>query len=101
MLYLVYLEISTEVGSRLDFEEGGPGPLIEYMTNRYAPKSLYAEAGTRNVLMVADLDEGQMTEIMLMASKMLDTYPEFTPLIPGAAIPDLAGKAIEEVKKSL
>jgi len=49
--------------------------------------------------MVADLDEAQMTEIMLIVSKKLGTYPEFTPLILGEATPGIAAKAIEEAKK--
>jgi hypothetical protein len=40
--------------------------------------------------MVADLDEAQMMEIMLIASKRLGTYPEFTLVIPGAATPGIA-----------
>jgi hypothetical protein len=49
--------------------------------------------------MVADLDEAQMMKIMLVASKRLGTYPEFTPVIPGVATPGIAAKAIEEAKK--
>jgi len=56
-------------------------------------------AGTRNVFMVADLDETQMTELMLIVSKKLGTQLEFTPVIPGAATVEIAAKAIENVKK--
>ncbi|MGZ4902870.1 MAG: hypothetical protein ACXV45_05585 [Halobacteriota archaeon] len=101
MLYLVYVEISAEAGTRLDFEEGGPGKTLEYMMNRLAPEAAYAEAGARNLLMVAELNQAQMTELMIAVSKKFDTYPEFTPLIPLAAIPEMAGKAIEEVNKAL
>ncbi|MGZ4847844.1 MAG: hypothetical protein ACXV3E_08695 [Halobacteriota archaeon] len=101
MRYLVYLEISTEVGNRIDFEEGGPGKIMGLVMERFKPEAVYAEAGSRNVFMVADLDETQMTELMLIASKKLDTYPEFTPVFPGAATPEMAAKAIEEVKKAL
>jgi hypothetical protein len=38
--------------------------------------------------------------MMVIASKRLGTYPEFTPVIPGAATPGIAAKAIEEVKKA-
>jgi hypothetical protein len=54
----------------------------------------------RAVFMVADLNEAQMTELMLIVSKKFGTYPEFTALIPAAAIPEMVGKAIEEVKKA-
>ena len=50
--------------------------------------------------MVADLNETQMTELMLIVSKNFGTYPEFMALIPAAAIPEMAGKAIEAVKKA-
>jgi hypothetical protein len=98
--YLVYFEVSTDVGNRLDFEEGGPGKIIGYMMNRFAPEAVYTQAGMRAVFMVAELDETQMTEMMVIASKRLGTYPEFTPVIPGAATPGIAAKAIEEVKKA-
>jgi hypothetical protein len=98
--YLVYFEVSTEVGNHLDFEEGGPGKIFGYLMNRFAPEAVYTEAGTRNVFMVADLDEAKMTEIMLIVSKKLGTYPEFTPLILGEATPGIAAKAIEEAKKA-
>ena len=99
MRYLIYLEISTEVGNRIDFEEGGPGKLFGLIMQKFKPEAVYAEAGSRNVFFVADLDEAQMTEMMLIASKKLDTYPEFTPVFPGGATPEMAAKGIEEVKK--
>jgi len=99
MRYLVYFEVPVEVGNRIDFEEGGPGRIIGYMINRFAPEAAYTQAGMRAVFLVADLDEAQMTEIMLIVSKKLGTYPEFTPVVPGAATPGIAAKAIEEVKK--
>ncbi|MGA7075322.1 MAG: hypothetical protein WBZ42_02060 [Halobacteriota archaeon] len=99
MRFLVYFEVPTQVGNRLDFEEGGPGQIIGYMMDRFAPEAAYTQAGARAVFMVADLDEAQMTEIMLIVSKKLGTYPEFTPVVPGAATPGIAAKAIEEAKK--
>jgi hypothetical protein len=38
MLYLVYIEVPAEVGTRVDFEEQGPGQIIGYMMNRFAPR---------------------------------------------------------------
>ncbi len=99
MRYLVYFEVPTEVGNRIDYEEGGPGKIMDYMVNRFAPEAAYTQAGLRAVFVVADLDEAQMTEIMLVVSKRLGTYPEFTPVIPAAATPGIAAKAIEEAKK--
>ncbi|MFZ0925539.1 MAG: hypothetical protein WCE82_03940 [Halobacteriota archaeon] len=100
MRYLVYFEIPADVGNRLDFEEGGPGPLIGYVMDRFAPEASYTQAGLRGVFIVADLDEAQMTELMLIVSKKFGTYPEFTPVIPLAATPDIAAKAIEKAKKA-
>lgn len=100
MRYLVYFEIPADVGNRLDFEEGGPGPLIGYVMDRFAPEASYTQAGLRGVFIVADLDEAQMTELMLIVSKKFGTYPEFTPVIPLAATPDIATKAIEKAKKA-
>jgi hypothetical protein len=69
------------------------------MMNRFTPEAAYTQAGMRAVFLVADLDEAQMTEIMLIVSKKLGTYPEFTPVVPAAATPGIAAKAIEEAKK--
>lgn len=101
MLYLVYVKVPTDIGNRIDFEEGGPGKVIGFIMNRFKPQAAYAEAGKRNFFVVADLNEAQMTEFMLVASKQMGAYPRFIPLIPGAAVPEMAEKAIEEVKKAL
>ena len=100
MRYLVYFEVSTDVGNRLDFEEGGPGKIIGYVVNRFKPEVMYTEAGTRNVFMVADLDETQMTELMLIVSKTLGTYPDFAPIMSAEATMEVAAKAIIEAKKA-
>jgi hypothetical protein len=74
--------------------------MLEGLMGRFKIEALYTVAGTRNYFIVADLNEGQMTELMLVASKLMSTYPEFMPLIPvSAAAVDMLGKAIEEVKK--
>ena len=100
MLCLIYFEIPTEVGNRIDFEEGGPGPVIGYMMSRFKPQFAAVEAGTRNSFLVADLDEAQITELGLLVSKKMNTTPQFTPLIPAEAVVELARKAIEAVKQA-
>ena len=100
MRYLIYFEIPTEEGNRLDFDDGGPGPILGYVMDRFKPEASYTQAGMRAVFMVADLNEAQMTELMLIVSKKFGTYPEFTPVVPGAATPGIAAKAIEEAKKA-
>ncbi len=100
MLYLVYIEIPTEVGNRIDFEEGGPEKVIGYMMSRFKFKFAAVEAGTRNSFLVADLDEAQITELGLLVSKKMNTTPQFTPLISSEVILELAGKAIEAVKQA-
>ncbi len=100
MLYLIYIEVPADVGTRIDFEEGGPAKIIGYLMERFSPEAVYTEAGMRASFMVADLNEEQMTEMMLITSKKFGTYPEFTPVFPGRATPEMAAKAIEEVKKA-
>ncbi len=100
MLYLVYIEVPAEAGTRLDFEEGGPGHILGYIMNLLKPEAAYGEAGTRNAILVAELSEAQMTELMIAVSKKFGTYPEFTPLIPAAGLPGMAEKAIEQVKNA-
>ncbi len=100
MLYLIYIEVPAEVGTRFDFDEGGPAELLGYLVKRFSPEAMYTQAGMRASFMVADLNEEQMTEMMLITSKKFGTYPEFTPVIPGNATPEMAAKAINEVKKA-
>ncbi len=100
MRYLIYIEIPTDVGTRLDFEEGGPAKILGYLVKRFSPEAFYTVAGMRAVFMVADLNEDQMTEMMLIVSKKFDTYPELTPVIRGDETPKMAERAIEEVKKA-
>ena len=100
MRYLVYIEVPADVGNRMDFEEGGPAKILGYVIERFAPEASYTQAGMRAVFMVADLNEAQMTEMMLITSKKFGTYPEFTPLIPGDSTLEIAAKAIQEVKKA-
>ncbi len=99
MRYLIYIEVPADVGTRIDFEEGGPAKILGYLTNRFAPEAVYTQVGMRASFMVADLDDGQVTELMLITSKKFGTYPEFTPLLSGE-IPEIAAKAIDEVKKA-
>jgi len=68
--------------------------------NRSPSCVVFCFEGLRASFMVADLNEAQMTELMLIVSKKFGTYPEFTALIPAAAIPEMVGKAIEAVKKA-
>jgi hypothetical protein len=96
--YVVYFEIPAELGNRLDFEEAGPGPIIGYVMDRFSPEASYTQAGLRGVF--HSLDEAQMTELTLIVSKKFGTYPEFTPVIPLAATPGIAAKAIEEAQKA-
>jgi hypothetical protein len=96
---MVYFEVPTEVGNQIDFVEGGPGPLIGHMMERFTPEAVYSVAGERAVFMVADLDAAQMMEIMLLVSKKLGTYPEFTPVLTAEETLGFATKAIEEAKK--
>ncbi|MGZ4864153.1 MAG: hypothetical protein ACXV5H_04890 [Halobacteriota archaeon] len=100
MRYLVYIEVPTEAGNLLDFEEGGPGKILGYVADRFSPEAVYGQAGMRASFMVVDLNEAQMMEMMLITSKKFGTYPEFTPLIPGDSIAEIAAMAIQEVKKA-
>ncbi len=81
-------------------KRGGPAKILGFLAKRFVPEAAYAQAGMRAMFMVVDLNEAQMTEMMLIVSKKFGTYPEFTPVIPGDAIPEMAEKAIEQVKKA-
>jgi len=41
-----------------------------------------------------------MTELMVILSKKLGTYPEFTPIMSAEATMEVAAKAIIEAKKA-
>ena len=100
MRYMVYFEVPIEVGNRMDFEGEGPGPIFGHIMERFAPEAVYSQAGMRAVFMVVDLNEAQMTELMLVVSKTLGTYPDFAPIMSAEATMEVAAKAIIEAKKA-
>ncbi len=38
MLYLLYIEVSADVGIRLEFEEGGPAKILGHLVERFSPR---------------------------------------------------------------
>ncbi|MFZ0926881.1 MAG: hypothetical protein WCE82_03420 [Halobacteriota archaeon] len=57
MRYLVYMEVPTEVGNRIDFEEGGPAKILGYVMERFAPEAVFTQACIPEDL-CADLESG-------------------------------------------
>jgi hypothetical protein len=65
--------------------------------NLVKPEAAYIKAGTRTAGLVADLNEAQMTELGLLASKKMGTYAKFIPLIRAAAIPEMVGEMLQKM----
>ena len=57
MRYLVYMEVPTEVGNRMNFEEGGPAKILGHVMERFASEAVYTQAGIPEDL-YADLESG-------------------------------------------
>ncbi len=98
MHYLVHIEISPEVGNKIDFEEGGPGAIFMHLAERFNPEMFYVTTVRRGLWMVMDLDVSAMAELMLIVSKTFGTYPLCTPVIRGSNVAEVAAKAIEVTK---
>jgi hypothetical protein len=44
VLYLAFVKVPTDVGNRIDFEEGGRRKVIGYVMNRFKPQAAFTEA---------------------------------------------------------
>ena len=100
MRFMIHVEVPTDVGNKLDFEEGGPGRIFKYLAERFNPEVFYASPARRAIWMVAHLDEPKMIELMFIISKRLGVYPLLTPVAPGSEVPELAEGAGEAVKNA-
>jgi hypothetical protein len=100
MRYMVHIEIPPGAGNRLDFEGGGPGAILEYLTDRFTPEAFYVSTFRRAVWMVIDLDEAKASELMLTISKKFGCYPMYTPVIPGPDVAKLAADGIEFAQRA-
>ena len=95
-LYLVEATASIERGNAID-DQGGPGPVFEYIGKRFKPAAFYGNPTRRQVFLIVDLpSDADMAELMFILTRTSGTEPKFTPLMS----PELFGKAIMNARKA-
>ena len=96
MLYMVEAHASMERGNEID-GKGGPGPVFQYIVERFKPQSLHGNPTRRQIFMVVELETPTDTaELMYVLTEFVRTEPTFTPLMP----PEAFTVAIENAKKA-
>ena len=96
MLYMVEAHASMERGNEIDRKEG-PGPVIQYIVERFKPQSLHGNPTRRQLFMVVELETPTETaELMYVLTWFTGTEPTFTPIMP----PEAFAEAIENAKKA-
>ena len=59
MLYMVEAHASMERGNEID-GKGGPGPVFQYIVERFKPQSLHGNPTRRQIFMVVELEPTNM-----------------------------------------
>src|SRR5438552_3759551 len=84
MHFLVTITPSTEAADALDAAPGGPGPLFEWMAERYHPIAFWVSAGERSASWIIDVaGAGQLHELVHIAARKAATIPVLTPIVLG------------------
>lgn len=84
MHYLVTITPTIDAADALDAAPGGPGPLFEFIGDRYKPVMFWVAAGCRSASWIIDItDAAQLHEIVHIAAAKARAEPEFTPIVLG------------------
>ena len=96
MKYMVEATASIERGKAID-AKGGPGPLFEYIGQRFKPETIYGNPTRRQVFIIVDLpSETDVAELMLVLARETGSEPTFTPIMPAEAF----GEAVANANKA-
>ncbi len=96
MNYLVETRASMERGNAID-EQGGPGPLFEYLTQRFQPDAIYGNPTRRQAFLVVELaTEADIAELMYILTRETGVEPTFTPIMSA----EVFGVALAEANKA-
>ena|SRR5579883_2139936 len=95
MHFLVTITPTMEAADELDAGPGGPGPLFEWMGDRYKPVAFWLDAGRRSASWIIDAeDAGTLHELVHVAARKCRATPELTPIVLGDRAADTVGNAI-------
>ena len=85
MHYLVTITPTMDAADALDAGPGGPGPLFEFIGDRYKPVMFWVAAGRRSASWIIDVtDAAQLHELVHIAAAKARAEPELTPIVLGA-----------------
>jgi hypothetical protein len=96
MHFIVTLTPTIDAADALDNQPGGPGPLFDFIADRYHPEAFWVSAGERSVSWIIDApDATALHELVHIASLKGRTTPQFTPIIFGADAAKVVPAAIQ------
>ncbi len=100
MLYMVEAHATIERGNQID-DQGGPGPVLAHITERFKPEGFYFIPTRRTVVLIVNLDSpSQIAELMFILARLAGAEPTFTPLVPMSEAARLIPEAIASAKKA-
>jgi len=99
MKYLIQMSVPPEIGNELERKPGGPGPIVGRILERFKPECVYMTTGERCIIMVADLDEADACELMIVSSNLGNAYPKLTPVISGENFAEVVSRALPAAHK--
>jgi hypothetical protein len=98
MKFMIQGRVSVEKGGELD-ARGGPGPFFAHFAERFKPEACYIHPVRREFFAVCELDEAQITEVMILCSR-LGEYPTVSPVVALRDFRPVAEAAMMNAKKS-
>lgn len=85
MHFIVTLTPTIDAADALDASPGGPGPLFDFVAERYHPEAFWVSAGERSVSWIIDVaDATALHELVHIAARKGRVTPQLTPIIFGA-----------------
>ncbi len=99
MKHLVRMPVTVAAGHAIENRPGGPGPIMIRLAERFKPEAMYMCPARREIIMVCNLEAGDMAELMMVGSEVAGQYPEFLPVVEAKEFGALVGKAMPSAKK--
>lgn len=95
MKFLVQVSLTQEAGIAIENRQGGPGPVIGRVLERFKPEAVYMTTTERTLLMFVDLPgPADVAELMIAGAEIAGAYPKFTPVVSGKDFEGVVSKAI-------
>ena len=99
MKYMIHVEVSVDAVKNME-QGDGPGQLVGYIAEKFKPDSMHFGLSRRAIYMIADLDETQLCEAMVVLSTFAGAHPEVTAVAPLEDFGGFAASALAALKEA-